>query len=299
MCFAPYAAETKRALHELAADVTRGCDRLFLRVTVYWSHTGCGGDRLEVYLDLVGILNFLVDFLLLLGTNRLSGFPLGAKRCALAAVLGGVYGGVCMLPGFRFLGSLLWRVVCLGLMAAIAFGWGRSAWKRGGVFLLLCMALGGIAISFGKGNFLTLVLAAAGVWLLCRMAFGETVGGREYVPVTFTYGEKTASVIALRDSGNTLRDPITGEQVFVIAGDVAQRLTGLSESQLRAPLETLALRPIPGLRLIPYRAVGSGGMLLGLRLEQVRLGGRTQSAVVAFAPEGLGRGELYQALVTA
>ncbi len=254
---------------------------------------------MEVYLDLVVILNFLVDFLLLLGTNRLSGFPLGAKRCALAAALGGVYGGVCMLPGFRFLGSLLWRVVCLGLIAAIAFGCSRCAWKRGGVFLLLCMALGGIAISFGKGNFLTLVLAAAGVWLLCRVAFGETVGGREYVPITFTYDENTASVIALRDSGNTLRDPITGEQVFVIAGEVAQRLTGLSESQLRTPLETLALRPIPGLRLIPYRAVGSGGMLLGVRMEHVQMEGRTRSAVVAFAPDGLGRGEIYQALVTA
>lgn len=254
---------------------------------------------MEVYLDLVVILNFLVDFLLLLGTNRLSGFPLGAKRCALAAVLGGAYSGACMLPGFRFLGSMLWRVVSLGLMAIIAFGCSRSALKRGGVFLLLSMALGGVAMSFGKGNFLTLVLAAAGVWLLCRAAFGETVGGREYVPITLTYGENSASLIALRDSGNTLRDPITGEQVFVIAGEVAQKLTGLSESQLRAPLETLALRPIPGLRLIPYRAVGSGGMLLGLRFENVKLGSRTQSAVVAFAPEGLGRGEAYQALVTA
>ena len=42
---------------------------------------------MEVYLDLVVILNFLVDFLLLLGTNRLSGFPLAAGRCAAAAGL--------------------------------------------------------------------------------------------------------------------------------------------------------------------------------------------------------------------
>lgn len=255
---------------------------------------------MEVYLDMVVILNFLVDFLLLLGTNCLSGFPLGAKRCALAAALGGVYSGACMLHGFRFLGSTLWRAVSLVLIAVIAFGWDRSAVKRGGVFLLLSMALGGVAVSFGKGNFLILVLAAAGVWLLCRIAFGEAVGSREYVPITLTYGGHSASLIALRDSGNTLRDPITGEQVFVIAGDVAQKLTGLSENQLRTPLETLALRPIPGLRLIPYRSVGSsGGMLLGLRFENVKVGSRTQSAIVAFAPEGLGRGGAYQALVTA
>lgn len=252
---------------------------------------------MEVYLDLVMILNFLVDFLLLLGTNRLSGFPLSAKRCALASGLGGLYSGACMLPGFRFLGGILWRTVSLGLIAVIAFGCDRSAVKRGGVFLLLSMALGGMAVSFGNGDFLTLILAAAGIWLLCRVAFGGSVGGREYVPITLTYGEKTASLIALRDSGNTLRDPITGEQVLVIAGEVAQRLTGLKPEQLRSPLETLALRPVPGLRLIPYRAVGqSGGMLLAMRFENVKVGPRTQSAIVAFAPEGLGRGEVYQAL---
>ena len=60
---------------------------------------------MAVYLDLVMLLNFLVDYLLLLGTNRLSGSPMTPGRCALAAVLGSVYAGACLLPGFRFLGN--------------------------------------------------------------------------------------------------------------------------------------------------------------------------------------------------
>ena len=256
-----------------------------------------GVASIEVYLDLVVILNFLVDFLLLLGTNRLSGFPVETKRLLPAAALGAIYSGACLMPGFRFLGNVLWRLVSLAGIAVIAFGWNRSALKRCGIFVILTMALGGIAISIGKANFPALVLAAGGTWLLCRMAFGGSVGGREYVPITLTYGDHSESLIALRDSGNTLRDPITGEQVLVIAGDVATRLTGLTESQLRTPLETLALRPVPGLRLIPFHAVGqSGGMLLAMRFENVKIGPRMQSAVVAFASEGLGRGEVYQAL---
>ena len=252
---------------------------------------------MEVYLDMVVILNFLVDFLLLLGTNRLSGFPPEAKRAAYASALGGIYAGACLLPGFRFLGNLLWRVVSLILMAVIAFGWDRSAVKRSGVFLLLSMALGGIAVSFGKGDFLTLALAAGLVWLLCRVAFGGTVGGREYIPLEITYGENSVRLIALQDSGNTLRDPVTGEQVLIISGDAAQKLTGLTQEQIRSPLETLTRRTLPGLRLIPYRAVGSGGsMLLAIRFDNVKIGSRMQSAIVAFAPEGLGRGEMVQAL---
>ena len=202
-----------------------------------------------------------------------------------------------MLPRLRFLGGMLWRLVSLAGMAVIAFGWDKSVWKRGGVFLLLSLALGGAAVSFGRGNFLTLLLAAGGIWALCVIAFGARVGGREYVPVELAYEGKTAGIIALRDSGNTLRDPVTGEQVLVIAGEVAQKLTGLTQSQLRSPLKTIMCHPVPGLRLIPYRTVGqAGNMLLAMRFQRVKIGTREQSAIVAFAPEGLGRGDVYQAL---
>lgn len=255
---------------------------------------------MEIYLDLVVILNFLVDFLLLLGTNRLSGFPLSPKRCALAAAAGSVYSGICMLRGCSFLGNLLWRSVSLVGMCVLAFGWDRSAVKRGGVFVILCMALGGAAVSAGKGDFIALLLCAVGIWLLCRLAFGQKVGGQEYVPLTITYEANSVSLIGLRDSGNTLRDPMTGESVLLITGEAAQKLTGLTHAQLCSPLETLAQRPLPGLRLIPYCAIGtSGGLLLGMRFAEVKLGDRTQSAIVAFAPEGLGRGGFCQALIAA
>ena len=252
---------------------------------------------MRIYLDLVVLLNFLVDFLLLLAADRLSGFPAQWKRLFLAAALGGVYSGACLMPGFHFLGSWLWRAVSLGVMASIAFGWNRAVLKRGAVFLLLSMALGGMALGIEKNNFLSLVLTAGGMWLLCKAAFGGVVGQQEYVPITLRYGENSLSLIALRDSGNTLRDPITGEPVLVIGSEAAQTLTGLTQVQLQKPMETMALHPLSGLRLIPYQAVGRGaGMLLALRFENVRIGSWQQSALVAFAPEGLGNGNMYQAL---
>lgn len=252
---------------------------------------------MTVYLDLVVLLNFLVDFLLLLGTNRMLGFRGQALRCALGAALGGVYAGACMLHGFRFLGNAFWRFCVLGLMALCAFGLDKSAWKKSGAFLLLSMALGGIAVCFGRRDVPALVLAAGGIWLLCRL--GGNGGGRVCVPLSLTYGGKTVAMTALRDSGNGLRDPITGEPVFVIGAEAARELTGLTKSQLSSPLETLAARPVPGLRLIPYRAVGGGGMLLGLRMEEVTVDGRKGKAIVAFSGEEIGNGGGYQALVTA
>lgn len=250
-----------------------------------------------VYLDLVILLNFLVDFLLLLGTNRLSGFPQSPQRCVRAALVGGFYGGACLLPGFRFLGSTLWRLVSLGCMGVIAFGIGKSALRRSILFVLLSMALGGIALGLGSGSFTALILSAGAVCLLCAVGFRGSVGSREYVRVELCYDGKHTKILALRDTGNTLRDPITGQGVIVVSAEVAAALVGLTKQQLSAPVETVASGIVPGLRLIPYRAVGQEcGMLAALRLQEVRIGKWQGSSMVAFAPTGLDSEGTYQAL---
>ncbi len=240
-------------------------------------------------------LNFLVDFLLLLGTARLSGIPPRWKRLGAAALLGAVYSGVCLLPGFRFLGSTLWRTVSLLGMGVIAFGWNRSALRRCGLFLLLSFALGGLALSLGKADVRVLLPAAVGLWSLCRLCVEGGVGSREYVPLEIRNGDRSVRLLALRDTGNTLRDPVTGEQALVIASSAAAKLTGLTEQQIRNPLATLTARSLPGLRLLPFRTVGQGsGMMLAMGLDQVGINGQWNRALVAFAPENFG--SAYQAL---
>lgn len=249
-----------------------------------------------VYLDLVMGLNFVVDLLLLMGTNGLSGFPASPGRSAAAAVLGGIYGGVCLLPGFRFLGNTVWRVIFLALMAMIAFGWNRSAIRRGAVFVLLSMALGGIAVGIGKGGMGAVIASAGGICLLCLLGFRDKIGTKKMLRVCLTRSGKKRCITALYDTGNHLRDPISGQPVMVVGAQIAGDLLGLTEEQLSAPVETMASAAIPGLRLIPYRAVGQpGGMLLAMRLDEVTVDGKEGNALVAFAPQRIGN-EGYQAL---
>ena len=263
-----------------------------------WGYTdsSTGGDCLKIYLDLAVFLNFCVDFLLLLGTNRLAGYPPGFRRIFLAAAFGALYSGACLIRGFHFLASGLWRMVSLALLSGIAFGWNQGAFRRCGIFLLLSAALGGVTLGFGRTGLLLLLLCAAGVWILCVVTSGNGVGKNQYIPVRLCYGGRNVELTALRDTGNTLRDPVSGEQVLVIGASPAKKLTGLSREQLKHPLDTLTYRPIPGLRLIPYSSVGGSGMLLGLRLADVTVGKRKQGAVVAFAPDGLDGAMGYEAL---
>ena len=240
-----------------------------------------------IYLDAFMGLNFLVDLCLLLGVNRLSGHPPGVKRAAAAAALGGGYAGACLVPGFAFLAGGLWRMVSLGLMGWTAFGPGRSGWQRSVLFVFLSMALGGLALSLDAGR-AGLPLCAGALALLARM--GLRGRGREFVTVTVTYGGKTLRATALKDTGNALRDPITGETVTVLSPELGEKL-GIPGEVLRDPVRS----PVPGLRLIPARTVGGGELLAAVRCERVAIGGQPGGRLVAFAREQFGNGE-YQAL---
>ena len=249
------------------------------------------------YLDIVMLLNFLVDFFLLLGTNRLAGYPPGYIRAAAAAIFGGGYAGVCMLPQMRFLGNTLWRLVSLVFIAIIAFGCNRSTLRRCVLFVFLSMALGGIVSGLESKSFPALIFAAGCVALMCRAGFLGKTGKGTYVPVELTYEGKTYKLTALRDTGNMLSDPVTGQQVLVAGADIGFDIFGFTPNQLADPIATMEKSPICGLRLIPYRAVGrSAGMLLAVKFERVMINGQRAGDLVAFAPDSFGKTEAYQAL---
>ena len=250
-----------------------------------------------MYWDLTVFLNFLVDYLLLFASARLSGNLVRQGRLIGAALLGGLYAGCCLLPGFAFLGAYYWRGVFLCLMAVFAYGLRRSTWQQAGLFLLLSFSLGGMAqLAVGEDP-RKLLLCAGLLWLACTFLLRGRAGAGRYVPLVISGGGATVRLTALRDTGNTLTDPISGEPVLVIDRDASCALTGLTAQQLKNPIETLSGRTEPGLRLIPYRDVGqSEGFLLAMKFSDVLLGGKRRPSVVAFAPNPVG-GAAYQALI--
>lgn len=248
------------------------------------------------YWGWVVFFDFSVNFLLLLGTNRLRQSPQNFGRCVFAAAVGGLHAGLCLLPGFSFLGNSLWRMVSICGMSVVAFGMKRAAVSKGAVFLFLKLALGGIAVNIGNHSHWAVFLGAFGIAALCFLGFENTADGRQ-IPVVIQKGNVVKKIIALHDTGNTLKDPVTGQAVLVVDGELAWDLAGLTMEQLLSPIETMASASVSGLRLIPFRSVGcSCGMLLAIRADQVWINGSKGGNLVAFAPQTIGSSTTYQAL---
>ena len=239
-----------------------------------------------LYILAVG-LNFLVNLFLLLGTNQMAGDNPKIKRAAIAAGIGGVYAAICLRYGF--FGNLLFRLLVIALMNHIAFS--KCFGGRGILFLLEQLAISGIAAGLQNGGIVSVILGAVGVCLICLGGLFE----KKQIPVKLSYGNRQVSVTALKDTGNTLKDPVTGRSVLVLGADAAEALTGLTKLQLRHPVDTMGT--IPGLRLIPYHTIDRAqGMMLGLWVKDAKVGRRKGGVLVALAPEPLSKDGSVQAL---
>lgn len=243
----------------------------------------------------VGVLNFTVNFFLLMATNRLTDQPIVFWKTILASAIGGIYGSLCLLPEYRLLGNALWRLVVLWLMCFAAWGWGKGMLCNGVLFLLFHLALTGIA-TLKEGGIGRIIVTAAVLAVLCFALFQNRRKGL-LVPVELIYGNQKISFVALKDTGNTLRDPVTGQTVLVVDGEISQILTGMTQTQLEDPIKSMQTHLLPGLRLIPYHALGnSNGLLLAMRIPKVRIGSWQGSSIVAFAPHKFQNDGKFQAL---
>lgn len=244
------------------------------------------GEDMIVYWDLVAAWNFTLDYLLLLATMRLAGQTIKRKRLAAAALLGAGY-AVLTLAEPR----LLWVLLPVALiMCRVAFGRVPRFLKLGLLFLLLSCSLGGAVLLLGRlsGGMTRLaygmvfsilpwgVFCGAAVlsYVLLTVVFRGSArhDASDFVQARVSCGGRTVELRLLRDTGNALTDPLTGEGVPVV-----------EESALAFLLPYVLFTDLR------VGTVGGGSTLRAFRCDALEVNGRDLGArLIALTHESLG-----------
>lgn len=267
---------------------------------------------MAVYVDLLFGLNMMLNYLFLKGSAAMGGCGVRLWRLLGAAALGGLYAVASVLPGLEQLQGLPFQIVSASGMLLVAFGWKKNTVKQGLFFFALSFAFGGTVLLLVEavepdcvflGGRAYYAVSTPALLLLAGISYGlaavvlrgwGTHTGGDIVPLTLELNESSVETKALRDTGNVLRDPISGQSIPVASWKVLNRL--LPAAHLRridfedppGLLERLQ-RQYPKLRfrLITYEAVGvSCGLLPAVRCS-VRKGKKTDSCIIAFSPTEL------------
>lgn len=272
--------------------------------------------RMEtVYVDSYFALNMVIDYLLLLCSGRAAGAELRRLRIALGALIGAVYAVLCLFPALSFLRNGFVKLASGLLMTVAAYGGEKRLYRCGVIFLCVTAAFGGAvwAVSLLRGGAFAfasprvLILSFAVCYAVVSTAFRRvgTAPERAIVPLRLTLGERSVTVPALVDTGNSLCDPSTGRAAAVVEWEVLKRLVPDSpELPADAPAAEimLSLSEVPALRgrltLAPFSSLGTpGGLLPCVRPDRAYVNGEEKSVCAAVYMKPLSPDGSYNAII--
>ena len=206
----------------------------------------------ELYIDVLFLVNFMMDYILLLITRKILKCPATHGNICIGALAGSLL--TCLIVAvpipYAFVKFILFHTVVNIVMikTGLRIRWDRmflkalimlyiSGFLVGGIFeylnqyvragsLFFAIAIASYYISSGILSFLTRVLHI----------------GEYRFEVVLHQGGRECRVHALLDTGNRLKDSMTGKAVSIIGRQTAEEL--FEDAQLQ------------GIRYIPYHSVG-------------------------------------------
>lgn len=267
-----------------------------------------------IYLDVIWLLNFCFDLLLLLLTAFILKRQVKKRRYMLGALIGSSIVLLLFTPFAMVvshpLGKLLFSVLIV--LATFGFQRFRSFFQNLFAFYFVTFLMGGgmigvhsflqtntviqngllISQNDGFGDPISWLFVLTGfpaIWLFSKKRLGE-VGTKkrqndEQVLVELHIHGETIRLKGLVDSGNQLYDPMTKTPVMIVQADQLTAICGESFIDLMKqshPVEVMQkiddqFPLLDRLRLVPYRAVGHDhGFLLCLKPDTVVIYSKTQ-----------------------
>lgn len=285
-----------------------------------------------VYIDVLLLLNFCLDFLLLWASGRFLRRRVSVLRLLAASAVGAVYGAGIVFRQVAVLYTLPAVVLASVLILLVAYPFisAGAFLKLVGLFYLVAFAMAGSVIAgatlLGQYGVSTHSGQLLQTWTLAAVVPVVIVVGRRgyrflqqtfqkedfYAELELWVQQRCCSLKVLIDTGNDLREPLSGLPVLVADLTALQPVLPVAICRLCRQRDTDAAQMLAEasgvvsswrsrFRLIPFSSIGrKNGMLLGFRPDRVLLYYRGKTvetdAVVGIVPQGLGSAQTYRAV---
>lgn len=234
------------------------------------------------------LLNLYVDYILILSVEKISHERLRFRRRFLGALVGAVMSLAIYIPYINAIVSALIGIVTSLAVTVAAFGFRSvrlyvrcaamlyaASCIYAGINMMLWLVFRPVGITvnnsvvyFNVSPLLLIVstLVCYCVLMIFRRVTRRNVAAGNDCTVDITYQDKSVHIRAFIDTGNTLRDTISGLPVIVIDSESCRQLLGDKADEL---INCTGSDGIRGFRLIPYNTVGGCGFVAAFRPDTV------------------------------
>lgn len=255
-----------------------------------------------VYIDIIILENIVMNYIILLATGIVMRANKSNFRIFLASLIGAVYAVVSLMNILEIYSSIYMKILLSVVMIYISFKPKniKIMLKQVLIFYLTSFVFGGCAIFLlyvvrpqdifirngvytGTYPIKIALLGAIVGYIVITIAFkivkSKISKNDCYCEIKLKILGKEKTFISMIDTGNLLKDPISGSPVIVVEKDsldgfipkiILENIENIMKGEMKEVLENLEEKEyIAKLRIIPFNSLGKqNGLLLGIKAEQ-------------------------------
>lgn len=259
----------------------------------------------SVYIDILFFVNLMINTIILMASAVILRIKYSCARVFAGAAVGALYACVIFFPKIHIIYTFAARASAAALICFIAFApkGVRQCVKQTVVFYITTAVFGVISLALLYFTDIGIRLGGVisnGVFyfnipitylvLSCAVAYASISAAdkffrkralRSYTDITVFMGGKSVELKALVDTGNMLRDPLSGKTVMIAEAKVMAPLFEFDIGALSDGEGEYMSLP-PGFRLIPFSSIGkSSGILVAFVPEKIIINNSERTNIIA------------------
>lgn len=259
---------------------------------------------MTIYLDVVIIENLIMNSIIIYATAIVTKAKIEHLRIFLASLIGAIYSVLSYISKLAIFSNLFIKILLSIVMVYIAFNPPKikTLGKQLLLFYLTSFLFGGVAFSLiyiikpqeilmKDGLFLgtyplkTVFLGAIIASIILITAFkvikNKITAKDIYCNIEIYLEQKNIEIKAMLDTGNLLKEPISGMPVIVvehtklydiIPKEILNNLDKILGGDLESIPEEIKEKYLTKLKVIPYSSLGKqNGMILGIKADKIKI----------------------------
>jgi stage II sporulation protein GA (sporulation sigma-E factor processing peptidase) len=249
---------------------------------------------MSIYVDVVIIQNLIMNFIIFLATSIIMNIKKNYKKMVLASLAGGVFSVLSYISKINSNLNFFFKILVSIAMVQIAFSPIniKILLKQLIIFYLTSFCLGGAAfmllynsqnVWFSTKNgenveayiekiaILGGLIGATVVIYAFKKIKGKSNIENLICETIIFYGEKVEKINTILDTGNLLKEPVTGYDVIIVEKEAVKNFL---KPEIYQNWKNIILGKFKNediqLRIIPYSSIGNeNGILLGIKAKKV------------------------------
>lgn len=290
---------------------------------------------MTIYIDVVLIENIIMNYIILYATAIISKKSPKAIRLGIASLVGAIYAVIAYMSILEVYSSLLLKILLSIIIIYIAFNPQniKEMCKQLLLFYLTSFVFGGAAICLIyfirpqdvlmkngvfvgtyplKTIFLGAILGFAVVVSAFKIIRTKLSKNTMYCNVNIKINGKEVNTVAMIDTGNLLKEPISNMPVIVVEHtllydilpkEILNNLENILGGDMTKIPEEIQGKYISKFKVIPFSSLGKqNGMLLGIKADEVNIKSQEEqvknsNVIIGIYDKSLTKRGEYRALV--